>query len=636
MKIKKLTAAVMALLLVGGAYPSKADNTLNISNAYAADSSSSDEVVSDGIRFLVNGSWASVKGLADNSITDLVIPDKVNGTPVNIIEQNAFKGTSIESVVIGANVHFINNSAFESCLNLKEVTLNDNLIRLDMDTFRDCTKLTKVTCGKNLEYIGDEAFFNCQNLSEFTIGDKVTSVGTNFLSRTAVKELIIPEGVKYLYGCPTGLDLSNKYSGYHESAAIIIKNPKLKLSKYTDADWDKCLIVSDENSEAHDFALENGLRYCTPEQYASGDYEKFDPSEANDPTDTSPSFTFDKIGYKINEPINVTLKNISADDCHIVNWNAEPVSSKTDENGCTVLTYKAKQSGMAKLIFVYNAGSELITKDFTLDIMNEIYEGEDAPVFSLDKDSYKRSEPITLTVKNIDASNCRFDSKNIRKISENEKKNEDGSYTLEFVSTIGGEDTLYIGYLYHGIEMTKELPIKITDEVFEGEDAPVFSLDKDSYKRNEPITLTVKNIDASNCRFDSKNIRKISENEKKNEDGSYTLEFVSTIGGEDTLYIGYLYHGIEMTKELKVNITDDDNDTVMGDANCDGAVDMSDVVLIMQSLANPNKYGINGSDDSHITQKGLTNGDVDTTVKGITGGDALKIQRYLLGYENEL
>ena len=128
-------------------------------------------------------------------------------------------------------------------------------------------------------------------------------------------------------------------------------------------------------------------------------------------------------------------------------------------------------------------------------------------------------------------------------------------------------------------------------------------------------------------------IPRISE---KNEDGSYTLEFVSTIGGEDTLYIGYLYHGIEMTKKLKVNITDDDNDTVMGDANCDGAVDMSDVVLIMQSLANPNKYGINGSDDSHITQKGLTNGDVDTTVKGITGGDALKIQRYLLGYENEL
>ena len=37
-------------------------------------------------------------------------------------------------------------------------------------------------------------------------------------------------------------------------------------------------------------------------------------------------------------------------------------------------------------------------------------------------------------------------------------------------------------------------------------------------------------------------------------------------------------------------------DNLYGDANCDGIVDMSDAVLIMQSLANPNKYGVNGTD----------------------------------------
>lgn len=71
--------------------------------------------------------------------------------------------------------------------------------------------------------------------------------------------------------------------------------------------------------------------------------------------------------------------------------------------------------------------------------------------------------------------------------------------------------------------------------------------------------------------------------------------------------------------------------TLAGDANCDGGVDMSDVVIIMQSLANPNKYGVNGTDDNHITTQGLINGDVDTNVKGITSNDALKIQEYLLG-----
>ncbi len=71
--------------------------------------------------------------------------------------------------------------------------------------------------------------------------------------------------------------------------------------------------------------------------------------------------------------------------------------------------------------------------------------------------------------------------------------------------------------------------------------------------------------------------------------------------------------------------------TMYGDANCDTNVDMADVVIIMQSLANPDKYGINGTDDHHITDIGLLNGDVDTTLKGVTANDALRIQEFLLG-----
>ncbi len=69
---------------------------------------------------------------------------------------------------------------------------------------------------------------------------------------------------------------------------------------------------------------------------------------------------------------------------------------------------------------------------------------------------------------------------------------------------------------------------------------------------------------------------------------------------------------------------------VYGDANCDGAVDMSDVVLIMQYLANPNRFGFEGTDSKHLTEKGADNADVDTSSKGITANDALRIQEYLL------
>ena len=70
--------------------------------------------------------------------------------------------------------------------------------------------------------------------------------------------------------------------------------------------------------------------------------------------------------------------------------------------------------------------------------------------------------------------------------------------------------------------------------------------------------------------------------------------------------------------------------TLYGDANCDGTVDMSDIVLIMQSLANPNKYDINGTDEHCITLQGKANADVDLSSKGVTSNDALRIQEYLL------
>jgi len=68
--------------------------------------------------------------------------------------------------------------------------------------------------------------------------------------------------------------------------------------------------------------------------------------------------------------------------------------------------------------------------------------------------------------------------------------------------------------------------------------------------------------------------------------------------------------------------------TLWGDANCDGAVDVSDAVIIMQSLSNPSKYT--------LTAQGKLNGDVNKNGDGITNADALSIQKYKLELIKEL
>ena len=72
-----------------------------------------------------------------------------------------------------------------------------------------------------------------------------------------------------------------------------------------------------------------------------------------------------------------------------------------------------------------------------------------------------------------------------------------------------------------------------------------------------------------------------------------------------------------------------------GDANCDGEVDMSDVVIVMQCCLNPKKYDVNGLSDDRITEKGKLLANVDGT-PGISTNDALLIQKFTLKLINSL
>ena len=61
---------------------------------------------------------------------------------------------------------------------------------------------------------------------------------------------------------------------------------------------------------------------------------------------------------------------------------------------------------------------------------------------------------------------------------------------------------------------------------------------------------------------------------------------------------------------------------VKGDANDDGKLALSDAVAIMQTVSNPDTYG--------LTAQGEYNADIAGDSDGITNLDALKVQRKLL------
>lgn len=125
-------------------------------------------------------------------------------------------------------------------------------------------------------------------------------------------------------------------------------------------------------------------------------------------------------------------------------------------------------------------------------------------------------------------------------------------------------------------------------------------------------------------------ITEISDNiSVQYDEGNDTLTIKATESGEAKLYICC----DDCAFGAYVNIKVISAEMIKGDVNCDGQVDFSDVVIIMQALANPDKYGIDGTAEHHLTEQGKLNGDMDGD--GLTVGDAQAIQRKLLGLDTE-
>ena len=97
--------------------------------------------------------------------------------------------------------------------------------------------------------------------------------------------------------------------------------------------------------------------------------------------------------------------------------------------------------------------------------------------------------------------------------------------------------------------------------------------------------------------------------------------YMSTVGCG--IICGYLSDGEPETQPSS------SSKVVYGDANCDGNIDMSDVVIVMQACLNPKKYGTNGTSADHIKPEGEINGNVDLK-DGLSANDALYIQQYTL------
>ncbi len=118
-------------------------------------------------------------------------------------------------------------------------------------------------------------------------------------------------------------------------------------------------------------------------------------------------------------------------------------------------------------------------------------------------------------------------------------------------------------------------------------------------------------------------IRSIPDGYTEAPDNNYYVKF-----SEDSTTAEIIIKLQKIEETTPEPTTEPADDTVWGDANCDGQVLVNDVVLVMSYAMNPDSAG--------ITAEGLKNADVYQTGDGVAVTDAASIQKYLTKLINTL
>ena len=138
-----------------------------------------------------------------NEITDLVIPESINGVIVEKIADNAFKNAvNLTSVSMPDTILTIGSEAFYNCIRLKSIVFSNGLYSMGTHVFDGCVSLEEVKLPSTLSDVLSDYptdgnwFWNCKNLKKIVLTDGTTRILRNaFSCLPSLEMVIIPDSV---------------------------------------------------------------------------------------------------------------------------------------------------------------------------------------------------------------------------------------------------------------------------------------------------------------------------------------------------------------------------------------------------------------------------------------------------------
>lgn len=189
--------------------------------------------------YLNEDETVTICGLCDEE-SEMIIPTEIDGKPVAIIEDGAFKYSKVmTSITIPESVTLIKGNPFLECEKLREIHVspdNMNYAVIDNVLFEKNEKrlicypcglfVVQYTIPDGIEIIGNDAFNHCTNLTEIKIPDSVTMIEADaFRGCYNLEKINIPSSITTIcketfFGCGglESIEIPNSVTEIEEGA----------------------------------------------------------------------------------------------------------------------------------------------------------------------------------------------------------------------------------------------------------------------------------------------------------------------------------------------------------------------------------------------------------------------------------
>jgi len=509
-----------------------------------------------------------------------------------------YKCTSLNSISIPNTVTSIGDKAFYGCNNLEEIYIPDSVESLGSSAFSDCSSLSKITLSDNIPLIKERTFYECRNLKEISLPFYTSSIGTSAFYNVPLEKLYIGAKLKSTNNLPIDsvllktIDVSEDNMYYSSESGVLFDKEKKTLIRFPAAMVQSEYKVPNSVEIIGESAFKdnNSIRYLYLYQNCSN----------VEPTAFQNCSKLDKIYfYNINCDIYMARDTLFEDTVinGYKNSSAQAYATMYNRPFNAIPTDESVFIGTWYLYKYKNQGNEYTYEDIEYFTFNKDHSG----VYVITN----KETPITWQANGNtiiwDNLIIEFNGTDLFvKVNDDEYGEiimffRKGSSLVTTTTTTTTATTTTTTTTTSSVipttttTTTKRFELNVQNiTLYVGEQFTIKS-------NQAEVTYRSSNSDIATVGKTSGIITALCE-------GNATI-FATNVDG-DTL----------MIKATVVN-----NTNTYGDANLDGKVTVADAVAILQYIANKDKY--------MLTEIGKKNADCYNVGDGITGSDALAIQK---------